>query len=256
VAGGGRAGARAVDPPVKPATTAPGTRSSCWVNHFQHGIAVQRSLAKRVWYSSLRMVCRLVAVLVFRIRCHGREHIPREGGALVLANHQSHFDSVLVGLACHRRLNYLARETLFRFAPFRWLIRSLDAIPIDREGLGLSGLKETLRRVRHGEMVLVFPEGTRTRDGRLGPLRAGFYAVARRAGVPLLPVAVDGAFDAWPRWRRFPRPAVIRVEFGPPLLPDQVARMTEEQLVCELQARLRDCLDAARRKRLRSSGRT
>ena len=79
---------------------------------------------------------------------------------LVVSNHQSHLDPILVGLACDRRLNYVARDTLFGFAPFRWLIYSLDAIPIDREGIGLGGLKESIRRLRAGEMLLVFPEGT------------------------------------------------------------------------------------------------
>ncbi|MEX0585070.1 MAG: lysophospholipid acyltransferase family protein, partial [Pirellulales bacterium] len=151
-------------------------------------LPAQRSLAARCWYDSLRTICRVFAVILFRIRCFGRERIPAAGGALVLSNHQSHLDPVLVGMMFNRRLNYLARQTLFRFAPFRWLIHSLDAIPIEREGLGIAGLKETLRRVRRGEMVLMFPEGTRSGDGRPRPLKAGFCAVARRAGVPLLPV--------------------------------------------------------------------
>jgi len=107
----------------------------------------ERSLAKRLWYDYLQVMCRLLGVALFRVRCTGRENVPPTGGVLVLSNHQSQFDPMLVGLAIDRRLNYLARETLFRFPPFRWLIRSLDAIPIDREGLGLAGLKETLRRL-------------------------------------------------------------------------------------------------------------
>ena len=125
----------------------------------------------------------MLAVVVFRIRCFGREHVPPSGGGLVMSNHQSNMDPVLVGLATNRRLNYLARETLFAFAPFRWLIKSLDAIAIDREGLGLAGLKETLRRLKRGELVLIFPEGTRTRDGEIAPLKSGFCAVARRIRV-------------------------------------------------------------------------
>src|SRR5262245_34517350 len=100
----------------------------------------QRSIAKRAWYKFLHLVCRLGFVATCRIRCHHRERLPKQGGVLVLSNHQSHLDPVIVGLACDRRLNYLARETLFGFPPFRWLIRSLDAIPIDREGSGLGGL--------------------------------------------------------------------------------------------------------------------
>src|SRR5580704_9941388 len=130
-----------------------------------------RSLAKRFWYRFLQFVCRLLATLLFQIRISGRDFVPREGGVMVLSNHQSHLDPVLVGLACDRRLNYLARETMFGFAPFRWLIQSLDAIAIDREGSGLAGLKETLRRLKRGEMVLIFPEGTRTSDGEVAALK-------------------------------------------------------------------------------------
>ena len=150
---------------------------------------------------------RLAAVAVFKIRCFGRELVPQSGGGLVLSNHQSNLDPVLIGLACERRLNYVARTTLFRSAAFRWMVAALDAIPIDREGGGLGGLKETLKRLKRGEMVLLFPEGTRTPDGEVHAIKPGFCAIARRAAVPLVPVALDGAFDAWPRQRRFPRPA-------------------------------------------------
>jgi 1-acyl-sn-glycerol-3-phosphate acyltransferase len=206
----------------------------------------RRSLPKRLWYDSLRIVCRLLGVLVFQIRCEGRKWVPRTGGALVLSNHQSHLDPVLIGLACDRRLNYLARDTLFGFAPFRWLINSLDAIPIDREGLGLAGLKETLKRLKHDELVLIFPEGTRTPDGEVAPLKAGFSALAKRARVPLVPVAIDGAFDAWPRTRRFPRRATIQIQFGQPLRPEDIADLSDRELVAEVERRIRACHEQAR----------
>jgi 1-acyl-sn-glycerol-3-phosphate acyltransferase len=207
-----------------------------------------------MWYGGLHFLCRMLGILLLRVRCGGRQHVPATGGVLVMSNHQSNLDPVLVGLAMDRRLNYLARDTLFGFAPFRWLIRSLDAIPIDREGLGLAGLKETLRRLRRGELVLIFPEGTRTRDGSLQPLRPGFCAVARRAGVPLLPVALDGAFDAWPRSRRLPRLARIHVQFAPPLGPSEVAALSDDELVAECWRRIEASLRLARRGRTRRGG--
>jgi 1-acyl-sn-glycerol-3-phosphate acyltransferase len=209
----------------------------------------KRSLAKRWFYSVLYFTSFLGGVVLFRLRFRGRQHIPREGGVLVCANHQSVMDPVLVGLATPRRLNYLARRTLFGKGPFSWLISFLDAIPIDRDGMGLEGLKETLRRLRRGEMVLIFPEGTRSPDGELQPLKPGFYAVARRSGAALLPVALDGAFQAWPRGSKWPRLARIGIEFGPPLWPDQIAAMTQEQLLEELQRRLAACHAGARRLR-------
>jgi 1-acyl-sn-glycerol-3-phosphate acyltransferase len=212
----------------------------------------QRPLAKRLWYGFLHLTCRLLSVVVFRTRIAGREYVPRTGGALVLSNHQSHFDPVLVGLASHRRLNFLARQTLFRFAPFRWLINSLDSIPIDRDGSGVGGLKETLKRLKRGEFVLIFPEGTRTSDGEIASLKPGFVALARRAGVPLLPVAIDGAFQAWPRWQKLPGRSVIHIAFGPVIEPELIARLDDEQLVAEVGARMDACFAVARQSRQRA----
>jgi 1-acyl-sn-glycerol-3-phosphate acyltransferase len=187
--------------------------------------------------------------VLFRIRCRDRQYVPASGGALVLANHQSYLDPMLMGLACDRRLNFMARETLFRYAPFRWLIRSLDAIPLDRDGLGLSGLKETLRRVRAGEIVVIFPEGTRSHDGEIQPLKGGFAALARRARVPLVPVAIEGAFQCWPRTRPIPFPGRIDMQFGPPMHPDEIAKLDDRELMREVEHRLRACLALAREHR-------
>jgi 1-acyl-sn-glycerol-3-phosphate acyltransferase len=214
-----------------------------------------RPLPKRLWYGFLHVACRLLAVVAFRVRVEGREHVPAYGGAMVLSNHQSHFDPVLIGLACDRRLNYLARETLFGFAPFRWLIRSLDAIPIDREGLGLTGLKETLRRLKQGEMVLIFPEGTRTHDGEVAALKPGFSALAKRTAVPLVPVAIEGAFDAWPRRWMLPGLATIHIRFGEPIPPEVIQAYGERELVAEVERRIRACHALARRQRSLAEGR-
>jgi 1-acyl-sn-glycerol-3-phosphate acyltransferase len=199
----------------------------------------QRSIPKRLWYDFLRVVCRLLGVAFFRIRVFDRQLIPRTGGALVVSNHQSHFDPILVGLAFDNRLNYVARDTLFWFSPFRWLINSLDAIPIDREGIGLGGLKESLRRLKSGEMLLIFPEGTRTPDGYVGELKPGFLALARRAQVPLLPVTIDGAFDAWPKRNLLPWLAVIHVRFAQPLSPDEMSQLDDDALLAEVDRRMR-----------------
>ena len=200
----------------------------------------RRSLSKRLWYDFLRVFFRVLGVAVCRIRVFGREHVPATGGALVVSNHQSHLDPILVGLSCDRRLNFVARDTLFGFAPFRWLIYSLDAIPIDREGIGLGGLKESLRRLKDGEMLLIFPEGTRTRDGEVGHLKPGFIALARRSKVPLLPIALDGAFDSFPRLSRFPLPAVIHTRFAAPLFPEDIAKLDDEALMREVDRRIRE----------------
>jgi 1-acyl-sn-glycerol-3-phosphate acyltransferase len=212
---------------------------------FEVGMA-ERSPAKRFTYDLSRVAARLLAVISCRVRCEGRAHLPPSGGGLVCANHQSVLDPVLVGLACDRRLNYLARQSLFRFAPFRWLIEWYDAIPIERDGLGLSGVKETLKRLKRGELVLMFPEGTRSRDGSIGPLKPGFTSLARRGRVPLIPVAVVGAYQMWPRSRRWPWPVPIWIEFGPPIDVAEVESLSDEELLARLREALLKCQSAAR----------
>ena len=211
-----------------------------------------RSLAQRLTHDTLRVIARLISVLLFRLRVVGRENWPAEGGGLICSNHQSYFDPPIVGLTCNRRMNYLARDGLFRVPVLKQVIQFFDSIPIDREGGGLAGLKETLKRLKAGELVLIFPEGTRTRDGEVAPLKPGFIAVARRSDVPLVPVALDGAFQAWPRTARLPRPTRLAVVIGPPIQPDEIAALTDEDLLAELEQRILTCHATARE--LRETG--
>jgi len=207
----------------------------------------ERPLWNDLWYGFLRAGCRLAAVLGYRVRHTGVLNIPREGGVLVVSNHQSHLDPPLIGMGGNRRMNYLARRTLFGFGPFGWLINSLDAIPIDREGLGLAGIKESLKRLRRGEMVVVFPEGTRTPDGAIHPFRPGFTTLAVRGKAAILPVAIEGAYAAWPRRRRLPGLGPTHVHYGPPILPDLVAKLDERALLREVERRVRACHAVLRR---------
>jgi 1-acyl-sn-glycerol-3-phosphate acyltransferase len=201
----------------------------------------ERSLTNRLWYEFLRWQIFFAGTMVFRLRYSGRHNIPPTGPVLVVSNHQSHFDPPFIGAGSQRRMNYLARETLFRFAPLGWLIRSLDAIPIDRDGLGLNGIKEALRRLKRGEMVLIFPEGTRSLDGEISPFRPGFTVLAARSKAWVMPVAIEGAFAAWPRSRKLPRKGAIHVHYGEPFPPEEVASSNERILLTEIERRVRQC---------------
>jgi 1-acyl-sn-glycerol-3-phosphate acyltransferase len=189
----------------------------------------ERSLAARLWYDVLWCPCWAIAVLAFRFRSAGREHVPAAGPVLLVANHQSHLDPVLVGIACPRQMRFLARHSLF-FWPLGWLIRSLGAVPIDRERGGLGGIKATLQLLKGGQPVLVFPEGTRTRDGRLQPLLPGFCALARRGDATIVPVAIAGAYAAMPRGTALPRPRPIRLTFCPAIRPAEQKLLSDEEL--------------------------
>jgi len=208
--------------------------------------SIHRSLSSRLWYWFSKQVVHAVATLVYRVRHTGLENVPRTGGMVIVSNHQSHLDPPAIGCGFPLRINYLARKDLFHFAPFAWLIDSYDAIPIDRKGSALGGVRETLRRLRRGESVLMFPEGTRTWDGEIGPFMSGFAVMAMRGRAGVLPVALEGAFDAWPRSRRFPWVGPIHVHFGPLIRADEVQSMTEQELLAETEKRIRQCQQVLR----------
>jgi 1-acyl-sn-glycerol-3-phosphate acyltransferase len=212
----------------------------------------QRSFATRAWYAFMRMSAIGISLVFFRIRCHGRHNIPKTGGVLILSNHQSHLDPPLVGMVIPRRVNYVARDTLFKNKLFAALINSLDAIPIDREGLGISGLKETMRRLKRGEMVLLFPEGTRSSDGEVHALRPGFSALVQRTGVPILPVGLEGAYDCWPRKAMGPRPGSIHLVIGEPITAEVAKTMDDRGLVALVEQKIRECHERARALRRRA----
>ena len=204
------------------------------------------SLFGRWLYSVLWIVCRALGVSVFGVRTRFAEPLPERGGLIVLSSHQSHLDPLLLGLACDRRLSSLARSSLYAFKPFGAVITALDAIPIDREASALVAMKTVIRRLEEGAAVIIFPEGTRTATGRLGELKSGFALIAKRAGVPIVPVAIVGAWECWPKTRIFPRPGRIRLEFGRVIRPDEIASLDDRALVAECAARLA-ALDATAR---------
>jgi 1-acyl-sn-glycerol-3-phosphate acyltransferase len=209
----------------------------------------RRRWSQRLSYTVMRQVFRLCGIFGLGIRCFGRHNFPASGGALVCANHQSNLDPPMVGMMANRRMNYLAKKTLFHHQPLKWIIEHLDAIPIDRDGLGIGGIKETIRRLRRGEMVLIFPEGQRTFDGEMVPLMPGICALARRTGVPLVPVGFDGAFHAWRRGTPFPRTSRVWMVVGKPIGKEDYESLDDEQLVQLLEARIRECFRQARQHR-------
>jgi len=216
--------------------------------------APTHALAGRMLYDTLWVLCRTLGVALFGIRYRFAEPLPREGGLLVLSTHQSLLDPLLLGLVCERRLSSLARSSLFHWGPFGAIIAALDAIPIDREASSVAAMKLVIRKLRGGGALTIFPEGTRTRDGRLGEVKSGFALVAKRAGVPIVPVAIVGAWECWPRTRRLPRPGRIRLEFGAVIPAGEVAAMDDKTLVSLVTRRLTE-LDAAARG-LRDGGET
>ena len=205
-----------------------------------------RSAFRLWWYRVVQWFFSTLICAAFGLRVSGRANIPPRGPMMLVSNHLSHLDVLVLGILIDRPLNYVARSTLF-FWPLGPFIRSVGAFPIQRDGIGAQGLKETLRRLRSGGIVTLFPEGTRTRDGELAELKSGIALLATKAKVPILPAAIAGTFESWPRSRSFPVPHPIRVHFGEPIPPEQVRTLGAEALTALIRERILDCQEQARR---------
>jgi len=163
--------------------------------------AVQRLIYALCWWATC-----VVMVLLFRLRRFQCDRIPESGSLLVVANHQSHLDPPLVAMCFRRRqLHFLARASLFRNPWFGRLISTLNAIPLQDATGDLTAIRTVLDALSRGHAVLMFPEGSRSPDGAMHEFKRGAALLVRRAKCRVLPVAVEGAFDAWPRHRALPR---------------------------------------------------
>ncbi len=161
---------------------------------------------------------RAVYATYFRWRVFNPERVPATGPVILASNHASFLDPPLVGAGLKRGINYLARESLFRFPGIGALLRSWNSVPVDRDGGGAAGLKAILDRLLAGGGIILFPEGTRTRDGRLQPARSGIGLVVIKSNAPVVPVHVFGTYEAFGRHVKFPRPHRIMVKYGQPML--------------------------------------
>jgi 1-acyl-sn-glycerol-3-phosphate acyltransferase len=200
-----------------------------------------------VWYEAAYWTTMAVLTLGFSLRYTGKRNIPKKGPVLLIANHQSFLDPLAVGLASPRHLSFLARKTLFNNRLFGGLLRSLNTVPVDQQGIAKEGMKAILEKLREGRPVLVFPEGERTWRGNIQPLKPGIQLLIKRTHCPIVPVGIAGAFDALPRTRPLPllsplfMPATrgaIGVAVGRPLDSERYAAMPREQMLLELQTEL------------------
>ena len=192
-----------------------------------------------IWYFS-QIVLRVFFAVWVRYRAQGAEKIPTVGGGLILSNHQSFIDPLMIGLPLNRPVSYLARDTLFKIPFLGGLMRRTYVMPINREGTGAGGIRDTVHRLDEGFLVGVFPEGTRSRDGSVGTLKSGFTAMLRRTSVPIFPVGIAGANHVLGRGSFFLKPCRVCVVYGDPITVEEQAEFRQKGRETELVARVRE----------------
>ena len=180
-------------------------------------------------YLALGYLSRLPVRVLFRLRAHGLEHVPRDGGAVLAANHHSSFDPWPLGLPLfpERWLRFMAKSELYWF-PLRLVLDAGGAFPVRRGERDVAAIETAVRLCRQGEIVVMFPEGTRRRKGLRKKWEArahtGAARIARDAGVPLVPAAIVGT-------DRLRRLGPLRVAYGPPVEVDDNLRHTTDRLM-------------------------
>ncbi|MEZ6141235.1 MAG: lysophospholipid acyltransferase family protein [Zavarzinella sp.] len=194
----------------------------------------------RRWYDFAYFACTGWASIMHGLRVAGTANIPRTGPVMLLSNHQSFMDPPLVGLGANRYLSYLARRTLFRNPRFKAFIESLDAIPIDHKGFSKEGIQIVLDKLDKNCAILMFPEGERTHDGEVHPIKPGISLILRRSKAPIVPVGIAGAYYALNRFMKIPRlapiflpwcSARIAVCYGKAIYPHEIEHMGREELL-------------------------
>ncbi|MGH7265294.1 MAG: lysophospholipid acyltransferase family protein [Candidatus Rokuibacteriota bacterium] len=171
-----------------------------------------------LWFlDGCRPLVWLAARALFGIRFEGVEHVPRVGPVVLTPNHVSYMDPVLISIPIRRPLRYMTLEPFFRVRGLGPLIRWAGAFPVRVDEADGHAVRTAVRLLRAGEPLVIFPEGGRSRDGRPVDFRPGAFRLALGADVPIVPVTIAGAFEAWPPHRRLPRPGRIRITYHPPL---------------------------------------
>ncbi|HEX6563043.1 MAG TPA: lysophospholipid acyltransferase family protein [Chthoniobacterales bacterium] len=144
-------------------------------------------------------ISKVVAKLGFRLRTYGQENLIEDGPAILASNHASYLDPPLVGVSCRKDVYFLARKSLFERPVIGPIIAQLNTIPVDRDRGDVGAVRAMIKLLKAGNRVLVFPEGTRSKDGNLQPARAGVGLLIAKSLAPVVPVRVFGSYAALPR---------------------------------------------------------
>lgn len=198
-----------------PARLDTGGYLSCNIAKFLPGVRLPvKSYIKTICYWLGCWACRVLCILFFRLRFEGLDNVPDKGPVVLISNHQSFLDPLFCGVGLKRQLHFMARDTLFTNRFFGAILSSVKAVPVKRGRADLSAIKKIIAALNAGGAACLFPEGTRTTDGRIADFKPGFGLVCRKSNAPIVPVLIDGAFERWPKGERIFSPGPVVVCYG------------------------------------------
>ena len=202
-----------------------------------------------IWYKAVCVILHILCKIFFRLRVFGRENIPKKGAFILAGNHQSYLDPILCGATLPRQMHYLARESLFSNWFFAWLISSVNTLPLKQGEGDLTTVRKVIELLKEGKGVCLFPEGTRTEDGRIEPFKPGLGLLCRRGNAAVIPAVIDGAFKCWPRHKKMFSFGSVWVRLGQPITARQAGEMGDEELAQYLTNTLREMQSEIRKER-------
>jgi 1-acyl-sn-glycerol-3-phosphate acyltransferase len=169
-------------------------------------------------YHFLHLLFYIIGKLLFRYKTFGVEHVPKKGSAILASNHASYLDPAFVGMGIVRTINYLAKKELFSNIILRFILKDIcKGLPVDREQLDRDTLREIYRLLKTDEIILLFPEGTRSYDGNLMEPKLGIGMIAYNTRSTVIPVYVNGSYNIMSRKTQFVRFKPCSVIYGSPL---------------------------------------
>jgi 1-acyl-sn-glycerol-3-phosphate acyltransferase len=198
----------------------------------------------RFHYHFLHVLVRPFFSSLFKFQVFGAKNIPNNGGVLLMTNHVSFVDPIFLGAAVNRNLRYMARSTLFKPGIIEWFLLNMSAFPVNRGAPDRRAIRQALKFLEDGELLNIFPEGTRSHDGNtLGKALAGVGFIAYKTSAPVVPVFLSGTQHVLPRKAKIPKLAKVAVYFGKRLDMDQyrkdkASRETYERIGEDVMARI------------------
>ncbi|MEM1107378.1 MAG: lysophospholipid acyltransferase family protein [Planctomycetota bacterium] len=199
-----------------------------------------RPLWRIAIWQFMQSACWLFLLVVYRCRCWGVRNIPAEGPVLFLSNHQSFYDPIVIGFGASKRHFYsLARHTLFQTPIARLFQRVSNAIPVEQGAGDTKAIKKCIEVLKEDQALMLFPEGARTLTGEVEKFETGAMLIIKRAKPTIIPVAVQGVYDAWPRGQKRPNfTGRMGVMYGQPIPAEELLKLKPDEAMKTLRDRV------------------
>ncbi len=190
-------------------------------------------------YKLLQPIAKVIAWLLFRPKVVGTENILLKGGVLIVSNHPTYLDPILLAIYAPRPFSFVAKRPLFHMPVIRTFLWLTDCIPVEQDAPDRRALRLSIRKLRDGDALVIFPEGTRSDYGKLRPFQLGPAMIAAEAKSPIVPCGLAGVYESWRMDAPIPKPAPVSIVFGKPFMPEILPDATRRESLLHITERMR-----------------